>query len=103
MGVGHGQHLPRCYSFTQGGTQSLARTGTRLLAQIQGANNYDQINVPSDLVDVIGIAGGAYHSLALSVSAVPLPASAWMGLALLGGIGGYGLIRRRLCSVNTPL
>ena len=35
MGVGHGQHLPRCYSFTQGGTQSLARTGTRLLAQIQ--------------------------------------------------------------------
>jgi hypothetical protein len=34
---------------------------------------------------------------------VPLPTGAWMGLTLLGGIGGYGLIRRRLCSVNTPL
>ncbi len=34
MGVGHGQHLPRCYSFTQGGTQFLAHTGTQLHAQI---------------------------------------------------------------------
>ena len=42
MGVGHGQHLPRCYSFTQGGTQSLARTGTRLLAQIHHRDTWGQ-------------------------------------------------------------
>ena len=109
MGVGHGQHLPRCYSFTQGGTQSLARTGTRLLAQIHGSiiswgsdGNNEVTDTPLD-TNFTAIAVGRYHSMALSVSAVPLPTSAWMGLALLGGIGGYGLIRRRLCSVNTPL
>ena len=65
-------------------------------------SNNEVTDTPLD-TNFTAIAGGGYHSLALSVSAVPLPASAWMGLALLGGIGGYGLIRRRLCSVNTPL
>ena len=46
------------------------------------------------------IAAGRYHSMALSVSAVavPLPASAWMGLALLGGMGVVGVMRRRMRS-----
>ncbi len=35
MGGRHGQHLTRCYSFTQGGTRLLAHTGTHLLAQFQ--------------------------------------------------------------------
>ena len=31
-----------------------------------------------------------------SAVVVPLPTSAWMGLALLAGIGGYGVVRRRI-------
>ena len=35
-----------------------------------------------------------YHGFQAVV--VPLPTSAWMGLALLAGIGGYGVVRRRI-------
>ena len=65
-----------------------------------GDDNYNQVtNTPLD-TNFTAIAGGAYHSLALSVSAVavPLPASAWMGLALLGGMGVVGVMRRRMRS-----
>ena len=54
-------------------------------------------NTPSG-TNFTAIAGGGYHSMALSVSAVPLPTSAWMGLALLGGMGVVGVMRRRMRS-----
>ena len=36
--------------------------------------------------------------LAIRISAVPLPASAWMGIVLLGGMGVVGVMRRRVRS-----
>ena len=63
-----------------------------------GHDNYDQVtDTPLD-TNFTAIAGGRYHSLALSVSAVPLPTSAWMGLVLLGGMGVVGVMRRRMRS-----
>ena len=34
------------------------------------------------------------------ILAVPLPASAWMGLALLGGLGVVGAVRRGMCGAS---
>ena len=63
-----------------------------------GYDEYDQVtDTPLD-TNFTAIAGGGYNSMALSVSAVPLPASAWMGLALLGGMGVVGVMRRRMRS-----
>ena len=37
-------------------------------------------------------------SFEVTGTVVPVPAAAWMGLALLGGIGGYGFVRLRIRS-----
>ena len=63
-----------------------------------GHDTYNQVtDTPLD-TNFTAIAGGGFHSMALSVSAVPLPASAWMGLVLLGGMGVVGVMRRRMRS-----
>ena len=36
------------------------------------------------------------HGFLASAVVVPLPTSAWRGLGLLAGIGGYGVVRRRI-------
>ena len=66
-----------------------------------GRDGDNQVGDTPSGTDFTAIAGGGYHSMALSVSAVsavPLPASAWMGLALLGGMGVVGVMRRRMRS-----
>ena len=104
---GHDQvtNTPSGTDFTAiagGGYHSLALKSDGSLIS-WGYDDYNQVTLTPSGTDFAAIAGGGYHSMALSVSVVPLPTSAWMGLVLLGGIGGYGLIRRKLCSVNTPL
>jgi len=46
-----------------------------------------------DLTDPI-----IYFGTSLEVNLVPLPSGAWMGLALLGGIGIFHVVRRRRAS-----
>jgi hypothetical protein len=45
-------------------------------------------------IHVQGYAGGGSESF-VNTAVVPLPAAAWMGMSLLGGVGGVGFFRRR--------
>ena len=75
---------------------------TALDATSLGATNTYAFGIDgSNIVGYYGDSNWALHGF--KATAVPLPQAAWMALTMLGGIGGYGLIRRRLCSVNTPL
>ncbi len=61
----------------------------------------DQVADTPNGTGFTAIAGGGRHSLALSGGGpvvVPLPAPVWMGLALLGGTGVVGVMRRRMRS-----
>ena len=64
-----------------------------------GRDSDDQVtNTPAG-TGFTAIAGGGDHSLALAgVNIIPLPASAWMGIVLLGGMGVVGVMRRRMRS-----
>ena len=66
-----------------------------------GFDGLDQVADTPNGTGFTAIAGGENHSLALSGGGpvvVPLPASVWMGLALLGGTGVVGVMRRRMRS-----
>ncbi len=47
-------------------------------------------NEPYTAFDVVNL------SPTVGIPAIPLPAAAWLGLAMLGGMGGFGVIRRKL-------
>ena len=49
----------------------------------------------SNIVGTYRDGSNDFHGFQAAV-VVPLPTSAWMGLTLLGGIGGYGFVRRRI-------
>ena len=79
-----------------GHSHSLALTSNGSIIS-WGSDAQDQVsNTPSG-TGFTAIAGDGYHSLALA-TAVPLPASAWMGIVLLGAIGTMSVARRRLCA-----
>ena len=46
-------------------------------------------------IHVQGYAGGGSEAFVNTTAVVPLPAAAWMGMSLLGGVGGVGFFRRR--------
>ena len=87
-----------------------------ICVSVQAATSYtySSIDYPeATLTYAYGIDGsnivGYYYDSSVDVHGfqaipvVPLPPAAWMALTMLGGIGGYGLIRRRLCPENTSL
>ena len=62
-----------------------------------GNDTWNQITNTPTGTGFTAIAAGNYHSLALA-TVVPLPASAWMGIVLLGAIGTMSVARKRLCA-----
>ena len=81
-----------------GGSHSLALASDGSIIS-WGYDGDDQVTDTPTGTGYTAIAGGGYHSLALSgggPAVVPLPASVWMGLALLGGTGVVGVMRRRM-------
>lgn len=51
-------------------------------------------------VHVIGFDNGGSESFVNTTTVMPLPAAAWMGMALLGSVGGVGFFRKRRQSVG---
>ena len=64
-----------------------------------GIDDYNQVSYTPSGTGFTAIAAGNYHSLVLDgVNIIPLPASAWMGIVLLGAIGTMSVARKRLCA-----
>ena len=71
---------------------------TNLDVDIDGVNVASTFAYGIDGSNIVGRykdGSNDWHGFQAAV-VVPLPTSAWMGLALLGGIGGYGFVRRRI-------
>ena len=43
-----------------------------------------------------GFDGYTFDGAIIATAVIPLPASAWMGLTLLGGLGAVGVVRRAI-------
>jgi hypothetical protein len=78
-------------------TFKLSRTGGLTVAQFVDFQSETGPggNPPGPFTGAAHMQGYGASAFVGDVAAVPLPAAAWMGMSLLGGVGGVGFFRRR--------